>query len=285
MRPVRIATRSSALALAQAHWVADRLAKAHEGLAVTLVEITTTGDADRTSPVTTLTELGAFVRSVQMAVLGDRADLAVHSCKDLPVSGPDGLTAFFPERESPWDVLCGSTLEDLPEGARVGTGSPRRSAQLSLLRPDLVIEGIRGNIDTRLAKVGAGEFAAIVLAEAGLLRTSTHDRIAQRFTTEEMVPAPGQGALAVEAVAGSRAADLMAALDHPQTRTAVEAERALLSRTGAGCRSALGAITLQSNAQYTMHGFVEDDRGPRRARSSHASAAEASRLLQRELGL
>lgn len=285
MRPVRIATRASALALAQARWVADRLTQAHEGLAVTLIEITTTGDSDRTSPVTTLTEVGAFVRSVQMAVLGDRADLAVHSCKDLPVSGPDGLTTFFPERESPWDVLCGSTLDALPEGARVGTGSPRRSAQLSLLRPDLVIDGIRGNIDTRLAKVEAGEFAAIVLAEAGLLRTGTYERIAQRFTVDEMVPAPGQGALAVEAIAGSRAADLMSALDHSQTRTAVEAERALLTSTGAGCRSALGAITLQSNAGHTMHGFVEDDQGPRRAQAGHASASEASRLLQRELGL
>ncbi|MEX1004567.1 MAG: hydroxymethylbilane synthase [Acidimicrobiia bacterium] len=285
MKPVRIATRASKLALAQARWVADRLTHVHEGLAVTLVEVTTTGDADRTSPVTTLTEVGAFVRSVQMAVLGDRADIAVHSCKDLPVQGPDGLTAFFPEREAQWDVLCGSTLDALPDGARVGTGSPRRAAQLSLLRPDLVIEGIRGNIDTRLAKVDAGEYAAIVLAEAGLLRTGMDDRIAHRFSVDQMVPAPGQGALAVEVVAGSRAADLMSALDHPQTRTAVEAERGLLARTGAGCRSALGAITLQENAGHTMYGFVEDDRGSRRAQVRHADASEASRLLQEELGL
>jgi hydroxymethylbilane synthase len=285
MKPVRIATRASALALAQARWVAERLSQAHEGLAVTLVEITTTGDSDRTSPVTTLTEVGAFVRSVQMAVLGDRADLAVHSCKDLPVNGPHGLTAFFPERESPWDVLCGSKLDDLPEGARVGTGSPRRSAQLSLLRPDLVIEGIRGNIDTRLAKVGSGEYDAIVLAEAGLQRTGMHHQIAQRFTVDEMVPAPGQGALAVEVVTDSRAADLMSAIDDPQTRSSVEAERALLARTGAGCRSALGAITLERNGGHVMHGFVEDDRGPRQAQVGHPSAAEASRLLQQELGL
>lgn len=285
MKPVRIATRASALALAQARWVADRLSQAHPGLAVTLVEITTTGDADRTSPVTTLTEVGAFVRSVQMAVLSDRADLAVHSCKDLPVHGPDGLTTFFPERESPWDVLCGSTLDELSDGARVGTGSPRRSAQLSLLRPDLVVEGIRGNIDTRLAKVEAGEYDAIVLAEAGLLRTGMDHQISQRFTVDEMIPAPGQGALAVEAVADSRAAELMAAVDDPQTRTAVEAERSLLARTGAGCRSALGAITLQSNVGHMMHGFVEDERGPRNAQVGHASAAEASRLLQQELGL
>ena len=285
MKPVRIATRASALALAQARWVAERLKEAHAGLPVTLVEITTTGDADRTSPVTTLTEVGAFVRSVQMAVLSDRADLAVHSCKDLPVNGPEGLTTYFPQRESPWDVLCGSTLDALGEGARVGTGSPRRSAQLSLLRPDLVIEGIRGNIDTRLGKVESGEYDAIVLAEAGLQRTGMPHRITQRFTVDEMVPAPGQGALAVETLTDSRAAELMSAIDDPQTRTTVEAERMLLARTGAGCRSALGAITLQSSAGYTMRGFVEDDRGPRRAQVDHASAAEASRRLQQELGL
>lgn len=285
MSTIRIATRASALALAQARWVAERLSHTHEGLQITFVEITTTGDADRTTPVTTLTEVGAFVRSVQMAVLEDDADLAVHSCKDLPVNGPDGLVAFYPERESPWDVICGSTLEALPSGARVGTGSPRRSAQLSRLRPDLVIEGIRGNIDTRLAKAESGEYAAVVLAEAGLLRTGRQHQITQRFGVEEMVPAPGQGALAVEAVASSRAADLMAAIDDPLTRTAVEAERSLLARTGAGCRSALGAITLEDRGGFVMHGFVEDGRGARRAQVDHADASEASRLLQQELGL
>ncbi|MEX2279593.1 MAG: hydroxymethylbilane synthase, partial [Acidimicrobiia bacterium] len=160
MRPLRIATRASALALAQARWVGEQLTAAHPRIGVTLVEVTTTGDADRISAVTTLTEVGAFVRSVQMAVLTDDADLAVHSCKDLPVAGPEELTVFFPERESPWDVLCGGTLDSLSPGARVGTGSPRRTAQLAALRPDLVIDGIRGNVETRLGKVASGEFDA-----------------------------------------------------------------------------------------------------------------------------
>lgn len=285
MTSLRIATRASALALAQARWVGERLAAAHPGIAVTLVEVSTTGDADRISPVTTLTEVGAFVRSVQMAVLTDDADVAVHSCKDLPVAGPEEFTVFFPERESPWDVLCGGTLDSLPRGARVGTGSPRRTAQLATLRPDLVIDGIRGNIETRLGKVASGEFDAVVLAEAGLNRTDARHAITQRFSVSEMVPAPAQGALAVETIAGSPAAELIAAFDHAPTRSAVEAERALLARTGAGCRAALGALAANDGDEFTMHGFVEDERGARRAEVRHSDSAEASLLLQRELEL
>ena len=140
MKTIRIATRASQLALVQARWVGGALQASHPGLRVELVEVTTTGDLDRTSPVATLTEVGAFVRSVQQAVLDGRADMAVHSCKDMPVHGPDGLRLVFPRREVPWDVMCGSTVAALPAGARVGTGSPRRSAQLALLRPDLVID-------------------------------------------------------------------------------------------------------------------------------------------------
>ena len=126
MSDLRIATRRSKLALAQSMQVREMLIAAHPGAEVSLVEVTTSGDRDRTSPVTTLTEVGAFVRAVQEAVLEGRADMAVHSCKDLPVRGPEGLVHFFPEREAPWDVLCGHDLESLPEGATVGTGSPRR---------------------------------------------------------------------------------------------------------------------------------------------------------------
>jgi hydroxymethylbilane synthase len=285
MKSLRIATRASALALAQARWVGERLTAAHPGIAITLVEVTTTGDADRISPVTTLTEVGAFVRSVQMAVLTDDADVAVHSCKDLPVAGPEELTVFFPERESPWDVLCGGTLESLPPGARVGTGSPRRTAQLAALRPDLVIDGIRGNVETRIGKVASGEFDAIVLAEAGLNRTDARHAITQRFSVSEMVPAPAQGALAVEVMSGSQAADLLAALDHAPTRDAVEAERSLLARTGAGCRAALGALAAIDGDAIMMHGFVEDERGARRAQVRHSDSEAASLLLQEELGL
>ncbi|MDX1449054.1 MAG: hydroxymethylbilane synthase [Acidimicrobiia bacterium] len=285
MSRLRIATRASTLALAQSRWVAERLTEAHPELEVELVEITTTGDADRISSVTTLTEVGAFVRSVQVAVLDGSADLAVHSCKDLPVSGPEELVAFFPEREVPWDVMCGSTVADLRPGARVGTGSPRRTAQLAAMRPDLEIDGIRGNVETRLAKVDSREYDAIVLAEAGLRRIGLEGAISERFTVERMVPAPAQGALAVEARQESEAAELLASIDHPPTRTEVEAERSLLARTGAGCRAALGALAVTSGEDVEMHGFVEDADGPRRANVVGSTAEIASRRLQEELGL
>jgi hydroxymethylbilane synthase len=285
MKSIRLATRASALAMAQAHWVGARLTELYPEISVSFVEITTTGDADRTSPVTTLTEVGAFVRAVQTAVLEGRADVAVHSCKDLPVAGPASLVSVFPERESPWDVLCGAPLEELPEGARVGTGSPRRAAQLGLLRPDLEVADIRGNIDTRLAKLASGEFAAIVLAEAGLNRTDRRQDMSHRFDLSEMVPAPAQGALALEVIAGSSAAEVVSALDHAATRSTVEAERGLLERTGAGCRAALGVLAVHDGSEMIMSGFVADDAGPRRAEVRHANGEQGVRLLQEALGL
>lgn len=265
MNELRIATRRSRLAMAQARWVARRLTSLHPGLSVELVEVTTTGDVDRTSPVATLTEVGAFVRAIQQAVLDGRAEVAVHSCKDLPVSGPDALEAVYPKRDAPWDVLCGSTLGDLRPGARVGTGSPRRTAQLRALRPDVAVEDIRGNVETRLAKVDAGEFDAVVLAEAGLRRLDIDGRADHRFSLTEMVPAPGQAALAVEAMAESEALDLIKAISDAETDRAVRAERAVLARTGAGCRSALGVLAGSANGSIELTGFVEDENGPRRA--------------------
>jgi hydroxymethylbilane synthase len=285
MTGLRIATRASRLAIAQARWVADRLTATHPGLEVSLIEIDTTGDLDRISPVATLTEVGAFVRSVQYAVLDGRADVAVHSCKDLPVQGPEGLGLFFPDRKAPWDVLCGRTLAELSAGARVGTGSPRRTAQLRLLRPDLDIVEIRGNVDTRLAKVGSGEYEAVVLAEAGLHRIGRLDAIAQRFDLTEMVPAPAQAVLAVETVQDGEAGHLVAAIDDPMTRRAVETERLVLEWTGAGCRSALGALARCDDGAISVSGFVSDDAGPRRAEAVGHSPSEAAAAIIRELRL
>jgi hydroxymethylbilane synthase len=180
MPDVRIATRSSRLALAQARIVATALTDAHPDIEIELIEVTTTGDRDATTPVAALSEVGAFVRSVQQTVLDGEADMAVHSGKDLPVGGPEGLAAVHPGREEPWDVLCGSSLETLKFGARVGTGSPRRGAQLRRLRPDIAIAEIRGNVETRLRKLDEGDFDAIVLAEAGLRRLGLTDRIDHR---------------------------------------------------------------------------------------------------------
>lgn len=265
MAEVRIATRRSALALAQAHRVADLLRAADSDLSVRLVEVVTSGDRNPDGAIARLTEVGAFVRSVQDAVLDGRADLAVHSLKDLPVAGPEDLVvAAFPERASPFDVLVGSTLDDLGSNALVGTGSPRRVAQLLDLRPDLRATELRGNVDTRLRRVSTGEVDAAVLAEAGLQRLGRTDEISERLDPDRMVPAPGQGALAVEAREGSKAAELAGKLDDRALRELLSAERALLAQTGAGCRSALGALATWDSGRIRLHAFVADERGSRR---------------------
>lgn len=285
MTHVRIATRRSHLALTQARMVAEMLASAHPDVTTELVRIETTGDIDRTSPMAALSEVGAFVRAVQQAVLGGRADVAVHSCKDLPVAGPMELDVAYPDRASPWDVLCGATLAELPGGSRVGTGSPRRRSQLLRMRPDLVVDEIRGNVGTRLGKVASGEYDAVVLAEAGLERSGMTTVISQRFRLEEMVPAPAQAALAVEFVAGSDTAELVAAIDDPATRRTVEAERRLLAETGAGCRSALGALASIEGDRLIMTGFVDDAAGPRRAQVSGEDTDDVVAALRAELAL
>lgn len=284
MSDLRLATRRSPLAIAQASIVARRLADL--GHSSSIVEITTTGDRDRVSSVATLTELGAFVRAVQQAVLDGRADIAVHSGKDLPVDGPGDLLGVHVERDLPWDVMCGATLSGLPPGARVGTGSPRRGAQLRLLRPDVEVVDIRGNVGTRLDLVRSGELAAVVLAEAGLNRQGLSDAIDHRFTLAEMVPAPAQAALTIEAAAGSAAADILPDLEDVDTAQAVSAERELLAITGAGCRSALGAYAVVGDGgSIRMAGFVEDDGGPRRAEVEAGTPAQAARRMSEELAL
>jgi hydroxymethylbilane synthase len=262
---IRIATRRSALAMAQATKVADLLTERHPGVSVRIVEVVTEGDRDTTGDITTLTELGAFVTAVQEAILDDRADIAVHSLKDLPVTGREDLViSAFPQRASPFDVLVGGSLDQMATGSTVGTGSPRRSAQLKEMRPDLTTVGLRGNVDTRVRKVAEGEVDGAVLAEAGLERLGLADHIVQRFSVDEMVPASGQGALAVETLAHTEAADIAATLDDPGLRTLLTAERELLARTQAGCRSALGALATWSGGQIRMDLFVSDERGPRK---------------------
>jgi hydroxymethylbilane synthase len=250
--------------MAQTLRVADLLQTVVPDLAVRLVEIDTAGDRDRSGPIARLTELGAFVRAVQEAVIDGRADLAVHSLKDLPVTESDNLVlAAFPERASPFDVMVGSSLEDLPEEAVVGTGSPRRAAQLTRQRPGIRTTELRGNVDTRLRKIEAGEVDAAVLAEAGLERLGRSEMTAQRFAVEEMVPAPGQGALAVEARPGSEAAAMAGLLDDARLRSLLMAERDLLAQTGAGCRSALGVLARWEEGRMRLDAFVFDERGAR----------------------
>ncbi len=282
---VRIATRGSALAKAQTNLVADRLRAMDPEVTVSLIEIETAGDRDRVGSIAELTELGAFVRAVQEAVLEDRADLAVHSLKDLPVDGPPGLMVTFPERASVEDVLVGARLGGLDDGALVGTGSPRRVAQLLGMRPDLRTTELRGNVDTRLRKVSDREVDAAVMARAGLERLGKESSVSEVLTVDQMVPAPGQGALAVEAREGSRGAEWAADLDSPDLRPLLLTERALLSATGAGCRSALGAVASWEGGAMCLTSFVADDRGPRRAVVTGSTTEDLVAATRRELGL
>jgi hydroxymethylbilane synthase len=283
---VRLATRRSPLALAQARAVADRIRHIHgDSVQVALVEIDSTGDVDRVSPVAALTQLGAFVRAVQAAVLDGRADAAVHSLKDLPTASPGGLVPIaFPERADPRDVVVGSTLDALRYGALVGTGSPRRAAQLRLLRPDLQTRELRGNLGTRLDKVARGEVDAALLAAAGLQRLGRSEVIAQFLGVDVMVPAPGQGVLVVEARADGPAAELLAAIDDPDLHLLAETERRLLAETGAGCRSALGALARRRDGVIHLDAFVEDERGPRRTAVTGEHADEVVAAARKELG-
>jgi len=244
--PLRLGTRGSALALAQAREVAGRL-EAGLGVSVELVSVSTAGDHDR-GALTEIGGQGVFVGAVREALASGEVDVAVHSLKDLPTSAdPRVATAAVPTRQDPRDALVardGLTLGELPAGATVGTGSPRRAAQLHALGLGLDVVAIRGNVDTRLHMVTDGVVDAVVLARAGLLRLGRHEEITETLDPLQMLPAPGQGALAVEVVshAASLCQDIAAVLDDPETRAAVTAERALLGELEAGCSAPVGAL-------------------------------------------
>lgn len=276
---LRLGTRSSPLARWQAEHIAARLTAL--GIDVEMIHITTQGDV-KAGPLGQIGGQGLFTKEIQRALLDDRIDLAVHSLKDLPTEHVEGLTlAAVPERESPGDVLvCNQvkTLDELPQGARVGTGSTRRKAQLLHARPDLQILDIRGNVDTRLRKLDEGEYDAIVLAEAGLTRLGLTDRIAQVLPRSLMLPAVGQGALGIEA----RSTDtstlvLLAPLNDSATRHAVLAERAMLRALRGGCLAPVGAWGRLEEGQLLLDGVVLNADGTQRlhaAGTAHPDAAE-----------
>jgi hydroxymethylbilane synthase len=242
-QPLRLGTRRSALALAQARSVAAALTAATD-VDVSLVEITTQGDVS-SAPLAQIGGTGVFVNALRDALHADRIDLAVHSLKDLPTAPAPGLVvAAVPQREDPRDVLCARdelTLGELPVGARIGTGAPRRIAQLLALGLGLDVVPVRGNVDTRLAKVADGSLDGVVLARAGLARLGRLDEVTEVLDPLQMLPAPGQGALAVECRSSDDVARLAAVLDDPTTRSAVTAERSLLATLEAGCTAPVGA--------------------------------------------
>jgi hydroxymethylbilane synthase len=277
---VRIGTRASKLALTQTQQTADQLA-AVGGFPVELVHITTEGDV-KTGSLSQMGGTGVFVAALRDALLQDTCDVAVHSLKDLPTGAALGLTiAATPKRADVRDVLCardGLKLADLPQGAKVGTGSPRRAAQLRAARPDLDVQDIRGNVDTRLGRVpglpgnaaGApGDLDAVVLAAAGLERIGRLDAVSEFFEMDVMLPAPGQGSLAIEcrtadaprkagSAEGSQGvlAQALAALNDEDTRLAVTAERAVLARLEAGCAAPVGAFAYRKGSILYLEAAV-----------------------------
>ena len=251
--PLRLGTRRSALATAQAGQVAAALTE-RTGRAVELVPVTTLGDTSRAA-LTQIGGTGVFVGALREALADGRVDVAVHSLKDLPTADPDGIRlAAVPPREDPRDVLVardGLTLGELPSGSRIGTGSPRRAAQLRALGLGLDVVDVRGNVDTRLRIVETGELDAVVLARAGLARLGRLDAVTEVIDPLQMLPAPGQGALAVECRdSDTTTADLLGSLDDTATRLAVTAERTLLAALEAGCSAPVGAYGEAADGEH-----------------------------------
>ncbi len=265
MKPLIIGSRGSRLALHQSRFLQQALQRHHPELEVTVEVIRTTGDKmSRTALSQLATSVkGLFVKEIEEALLQKDIDLAVHSLKDLPTELPDGLDlASIPEREDARDALITTTtriasLEEIPEGAKLGTGSLRRQVQLEHLRPDLQISPIRGNVDTRIRKIQERGLDGIVLAAAGLRRLGLQEEISYSFSLEEMVPAVGQGALGMEIRTDDEATrQIVASLDHSETKTCALAERRFLHAMGGGCQVPLGAHAQIANDNATFTAFV-----------------------------
>jgi hydroxymethylbilane synthase len=279
---LRVGTRGSALALAQTTVVAEAVAKA-SGLEVELVTITTHGDTSRES-LSELGGTGVFASALRDALLADECDLIVHSLKDLPTGAVPGLViGAVPKRADARDTLCardGLTLEDLPEGAKVGTGSPRRVAQLKARRPDLDVVDIRGNVDTRLGRVAEGDLDAVVLAAAGLGRLGRSDAVTDTFPLSEVPTAPGQGALAIEVRAGDETgrgaiAKALASIDHATTHACVTAERAVLAGLEAGCAAPIGTTAIVDDGLLFLTATVYRPDGTAQLTASHAATPDS----------
>ncbi len=260
-REIRIATRKSALALWQAEFVKESLEAAHPGLTVSLVPMVSRGDKLLDAPLAKIGGKGLFVKELETALLEDEADIAVHSMKDVPMDFPTGLGLFcICEREDPRDAFVSNTydsLESLPAGSIVGTSSLRRQAQLLARRPDLTIHFLRGNVNTRLAKLDAGEYDAIILAAAGLIRLGFEARIRAFISAEDSLPAGGQGAVGIECrTADSELHALLAPLHHADTADRVTAERALNKRLNGGCQVPIACYALLEGDQLWLRGLV-----------------------------
>lgn len=286
-----IATRGSALALWQANHIRDRLLAADPARTIELLVLKTTGDKITDRALAEVGGKGLFVKEIEEALLDGRADLAVHSLKDVPADLPAGLgLVAIPERADPRDALVVAqgrvvkSLDDLPQGAKVGTSSLRRVCQLRARRPDVVTDPVRGNVDTRLRKLDSGQYDALLLASAGLDRLGWGERISWRVPPEIMLPAVGQAALAIEcrlADASTRAA--LGVLNHAPTATCITAERAFLRTLEGGCQTPIAASAELADGQLTIEGLVGAPDGSTILRATERGPAEAAEALGRRL--
>src|SRR5215471_19234474 len=276
-----IASRGSQLALWQARWVQSQLAGLGHEARIEIIK--TTGDKITDVPLAKVGTKGLFTKEIEEALLDGSADLAVHSLKDLPTELPEGLVlAAVPEREDPRDAVLGKKLAFLSPGAKVGTSSLRRAAQLRAMRPDLTIESVRGNLDTRIRKLDEGQYDAIVLAAAGLKRLGWADRIAEILSADKMCSAVGQGALAIETRAEGPGFEACKLLDHAPTHDAVRAERGVLGALGGGCQVPIGAYATVADGALKIRAIVAAPDGSEIIRAeSEGPAADATAIGQR----
>ena len=263
---IRIATRKSPLAMWQAEFVKAELERIHPELTVELLPMSTKGDVILDTPLAKVGGKGLFVKELEVAMLEDRADIAVHSMKDVPVDFPEGLgLEVICEREDPRDAFVSNSyksIAELPQGAVVGTSSLRRQCQIRAMRPDLVIKDLRGNVGTRLGKLDAGNYDAIILAAAGLIRLKLEDRIASFISAEDSLPANGQGAVGIECRTNDeRVKALLAPLEHTETRHRVLAERAMNTRLEGGCQVPIGAYAEITGDELFLKGLVGNPDG------------------------
>jgi len=263
---LKIATRKSPLALWQAEYVRSHLLAKHDGLEVELVTMTTQGDKILDVPLAKIGGKGLFVKELEQGMMAGDADIAVHSMKDVPMELPQGFELpVICERESPFDAFVSNqyaSMDDLPQGARVGTSSLRRSSQLLHKRPDLEILSLRGNVQTRLSKLDSGEFDAIILASAGLIRLEMEERIRHQIPAEFMLPAVGQGAVGIECREGDEETiALIEFLNHKDTHSRVAAERAFNHRLEGGCQVPIGGYSVLEQDQIWLRGMVASTDG------------------------
>lgn len=279
-----IGSRGSKLALWQANHIKDRLAELGYECRIEIIQ--TTGDKFQSGPLKEIGNKGLFTKEIEEALIDGRVDLAVHSLKDMPTALPDGLQiAATPEREDPRDVMIGRKLAELPAGSRIGTGSLRRMAQLSFSRPDVAVQPIRGNVDTRLRKLDEGQFEAIVLAAAGLNRLGWAHRIAEHLPVDVMCPAVGQGSLAIETRAdGGRAMEACLRLNHAETNACITAERAVLAELGGGCQVPVGVHASIRGGQMHVRGIVVSPDGSTLVRQEAEGAPADATPLGAALG-